>query len=121
MGVRGQMGTDEVTDSQARCWADMPALIAGVQAIADEIGLPFIAAQADLGDPEPMADRDGTPYAETSFRWIEPDYPYLRNRKRAVHVAFLPAPRLVAEPVLYRRPDEGTLGTMCVITCSHQW
>lgn len=102
------MGTDEVTDSQARCWADMPALIAGVQAIGDEIGLPFVAAQADLGDPEPMADRDGSPYAETSFRWIDPDYAYWRDRKLALHVAFLTAARLVAEPFFY---SDGRLGS----------
>src|SRR3546814_9304659 len=90
------------------CWADMPALIAGVQAIGDEIGLPFIAAQADLGDPEPMADRAGSPYAETSFRWIDPDYAYWRDRKLALHVAFLTAERLVAEPFFY---SDGRLGS----------
>src|SRR3546814_8855202 len=86
----------------------MPALIAGGQAIGNEIGLPFIAAQADLGDPEPMADRDGSPYAETSFRWIDPDYAYCRDRKLALHVAFLTAARLVAEPFFY---SDGRLGS----------
>lgn len=49
----------------------MPALVAEVQAAGDAAGLPFIAAQADLGDPEPMSDEDGRPYAETTFRWTD--------------------------------------------------
>src|SRR3546814_17041037 len=99
MGVRGQMGTDEVTDSQARCWADMPALIAGVQAIGDEIGLPFLAAQDDLGDPKPMADRDVSPSSETRLRWISHDYTYWRTRKLALHVDLYPAARRWADPI----------------------
>lgn len=79
----------------------MPALVAEVQAAGDAIGLPYIAAQADLGDPEPMADRDGRPYAETSFRWIDANHAYWRDRKLALHIAFLTAARLTAEPFYY--------------------
>ncbi len=86
----------------------MPALIAAVQAAGDKIGLPYVAAQADLGDPEPMSDEAGRPYAETSFRWIDPDYAYWRDRKLALHIAFLTAARLVAEPFYY---SDGRLGT----------
>ncbi|PZQ21351.1 MAG: LuxR family transcriptional regulator [Sphingopyxis macrogoltabida] len=95
-----------MTDVQALCWERMPGLIAEVQAIGDRIGLPYIAAQADLGDPEPMADRDGRPYAETSFRWVDPDHAYWRDRKLALHLAFLTATRLTAEPFYY---SEGAL------------
>ena len=97
-----------VTDHRAECWAELPPLIAAVQAIGDDIGLPYIAAQADLGDPEPMADRDGRPYAETSFRWVDPQYAYWRDRKLALHIAFLTAARLVAEPFYY---SDGQLRT----------
>lgn len=90
-----------MTDYRTQCWDAMPALIAAVQGAGDAIGLPYIAAQADLGDPEPMGDADGRPYAETSFRWIDPDHAYWRDRKLALHIAFLTAARLVAEPFFY--------------------
>lgn len=97
-----------MTDRRAECWADMPALIDAVQAAGDAIGLPFVAAQADLGDPEPMSDAEGRPYAETSFRWVDPDYAYWRDRKLALQLAFLTAARLTAEPFYY---SDGRLGT----------
>lgn len=90
-----------MTDYRMQCWDAMPALIAAVQGAGDAIGLPYIAAQADLGDPEPMGDANGQPYAETSFRWIDPDHAYWRDRKLALHIAFLTAARLVAEPFFY--------------------
>ena len=101
-----------MTDKRALCWSELPALIADVQAIGDATGLSYIAAQADLGDPEPMADEHGRPYAETSFRWIDPAYAYWRDRKLALHIAFLTAARLVAEnrairPLLARGEEVG--------------
>ena len=95
-------------DERAECWSDMPGLIAAVQAAGDAIGLPYVAAQADLGDPEPMSDAEGRPYAETSFRWVDPDYAYWRDRKLALHIAFLTAARLVGEPFYY---SDGRLRT----------
>ena len=95
-------------DERAECWAEMPALIAAVQTAGDAIGLPYVAAQADLGDPEPMSDAEGRPYAETSFRWVDPDYAYWRDRKLALHIAFLTAARLVGEPFYY---SDGRLRT----------
>ncbi|NIJ35425.1 DNA-binding CsgD family transcriptional regulator [Sphingopyxis panaciterrae] len=97
-----------MTDYRTQCWDAMPALIAAVQGAGDTIGLPYIAAQADLGDPEPMDDANGRPYAETSFRWIDPDHAYWRDRKLALHIAFLTAARLVAEPFFY---SDGRLRT----------
>lgn len=73
-----------LTGPTSQSWATMPALIAAVQAAGDAIGLPFIAAQVDLGGPEPMSDAHGRPYAETSFRWIDPDHAYWRDRKLAL-------------------------------------
>ena len=97
-----------MTDERAECWSDMPGLIAAVQAAGDAIGLSYVAAQADLGDPEPMSDAEGRPYAETSFRWVDPDYAYWRDRKLALHIAFLTAARLTGEPFYY---SDGRLRT----------
>src|SRR3546814_11519125 len=66
------------------------------------------SSDLDLGDPEPMSDAEGRPYAETSFRWIDPDYAYWRDRKLALHIAFLTAARLVGEPFYY---SDGRLRT----------
>ena len=90
-----------MTDHQADCWEKLPALVAEVQAAGMTVGLPFIAAQADLGDPEPMSDREGRPYAVTTFRWIDPAHQYWCDRKLALHVPFLTAARLMAEPFYY--------------------
>ena len=95
-------------DHQRESWAEMPALIAAVQAVGDKIGLPYLAAQGDLGDPEPMSDEVGRPYAETSFKWYDPTHRYWRDRKLALHVAFLTAARLTAEPFFY---SDGRLQT----------
>ncbi|GAO79324.1 MULTISPECIES: helix-turn-helix transcriptional regulator [unclassified Sphingopyxis] len=97
-----------MTDQKAECWAEMPALVTAVQAAGDAVGLPYVAAQADLGDPEPMSDSEGHPYAETTFHWIDPSYAYWRDRKLALQLAFLTAARLVAEPFYY---SDGRLGT----------
>lgn len=97
-----------MTDYRTVCWQQLPALIEAVQAAGDAIGLPFIAAQADLGDPDPMADEQGRPYAETSFKWYDPTHRYWRDRKLALHVAFLTAARLTAEPFFY---SDGRLQT----------
>lgn len=95
-------------DWQARCWAQVPALVSAVQALGEETGLPYIAAQADLGDPAPMSDERGTPYAVSAFRWIDPGHEYWRDRKLALQVPFLTAARLTAEPFWYAG---GALGT----------
>lgn len=86
----------------------MPTLVAAVQEAGEACRLPFIAAQADLGDPEPMSDEYGQPYAVTAFRWIDPAHHYWCDRKLALHVPFLAAARITAEPFFYTR---GTLRT----------
>lgn len=95
-------------DHRERCWAQLPALVSSIQALGERIGLPYIAAQADLGDPEPMSDEQGRPYAETTFRWIDPQYRYWLDRTLALHVPFLSAARLMAEPFYFA---EGKLQT----------
>ena len=88
-------------DHPVNCWTQMPSLVAAVQALGEAIGLPYIAAQADLGDPQPMSDEQGRPYAETTFRWINPEHRYWLDRSLALHVPFLTAARILAEPIYY--------------------
>lgn len=95
-------------DWQALCWDQVPDWVAAVQALGDQAELPFIAAQADLGDPTPMSDEQGIPYAVSTFRWIDPAHEYWLDRKLALQVPFLTAVRLTAEPFWY---SNGTLGT----------
>jgi len=90
-----------VDDRRGQCWAQLPALVRAVRYLGASLGLPFIAAQADLGDPEPMSDESGRPYAETAFRWIDPGHSYWLDRSLALHVPFLTAARLMAEPFYY--------------------
>nr|WP_246623203.1 helix-turn-helix transcriptional regulator [Sphingomonas colocasiae] len=82
-------------------WAVTAASIEAVRAAGIAHGLPFIAAQSDLGDPEPMCDAAGRPYAETSFQWVDPANHYWRNRRLALDSPFLHAARLTAEPFHY--------------------
>lgn len=73
-----------------------------------EIGLPYIAASADIGDPEPMRGADGRPYVETLFRWMDPELKYWKDRAFALRSAFVFASRYSAEPFFY---CDGHFGT----------
>lgn len=88
-------------------WAQLDALADEVAALGVAAGLPYLAAQSDLGDPGAMADRDGRPFAER-FRWMARDAGYWRNRRLALEATLLHAARLIAEPFWYR---EGRVGT----------
>lgn len=92
---------------QGQVWENVSESIDAVVRIGEAHGLPFIAAQSDLGDPEPMSDEQGVPYAESRLRWFE-DTPYWRNRRLALDSPFLHAARLSSEPFYY---VEGTLQT----------
>lgn len=88
-------------------WEDVDALAAEVVSAGERVGLPFSAAQSDLGDPAPMADRDGRAYAER-MRWARPTDDYWRNRSLALRSSFLHAARIFAEPIWYA---DGRLGS----------
>lgn len=90
-----------LVDHRATCWARANQLVAEVQAVGNEIGLPHIAAQADLADPNAMSDEHGVPYASSTFHWINPAREYWRDRKLALNEPFLNACRLVAEPLYF--------------------
>lgn len=69
--------------------------------IGSEMGLPFIAASADVGDPSPLSDADGKPLAQTLFKWIDPDLEYWKDRSFALKAGFIQASRICAEPFYY--------------------
>lgn len=97
-----------IQDPSAICWAQMPALIDEVREAGARIGLPYIAVQSDLGDPHPMSDQQGRPYAETSFEWVNPDDHYWKDRKLALHAPLLTAARIISEPFYF---SKGKLAT----------
>jgi DNA-binding CsgD family transcriptional regulator len=90
-------------DSAAICWPQMPALVDEVREAGARIGLPYIAVQSDLGDPHPMSDQEGRPYAETSFEWLDPNNHYWKDRKLALHAPLLTASRLISEPFYFSK------------------
>ncbi len=67
--MRQASGTDRQIDGEA---AEIDRLAERVQEIGAQIGLPCIAASADIGSPEPMRNSHGQPFAETLFRWVDP-------------------------------------------------
>lgn len=93
-----QMG---MMDHRDVCWSELTQFLAEAQNFANEIGLPYLAAQADLADPQPMSDQQGRPYAETSFEWIDPSATYWLDRKLALGEPFVTATRLAGEPFYY--------------------
>lgn len=69
-----------------------------IDAVGREMGLPFIAVSADIGSPDPVVGPDGKPYAETLFRWIDPELRYWEDRGFALRAHVLHAVRVCAEP-----------------------
>lgn len=69
-----------------------------IEALGQELNLPYIAVSADIGSPDPVMGPDGRPYAETLFRWIDPQLRYWEDRGFALRARVLHAARLCAEP-----------------------
>jgi hypothetical protein len=55
---------------------EVTALARDIAEVGAALGLPCVAASADIGSPEPMIGSDGRPLAETIFRWIDPGLKY---------------------------------------------
>lgn len=98
------MAADEI---QAR-WDAIDRLAIAVRDAGLAAGFPYVAAQSDLGDPEPMSDRNGTPYAAKLFNWIDEPTAYWRDRRLALKSPFLHATRIFGEPIWY---ENGKLGS----------
>lgn len=90
----GDSGADQAHVLQAELARD-------VVRIGGKMGLPFIAASADVGDPAPISDADGLPLAQTLFKWIDPDLEYWKDRSFALKAGFIQASRICAEPFYY--------------------
>ncbi|WP_018147748.1 helix-turn-helix transcriptional regulator [Henriciella marina] len=65
------------------------------------IGLPYVAVSADISSPQPMCDAEGRPFAETIFRWIDPELEYWKDRMFALRSTLVHATRTCAEPFYY--------------------
>jgi DNA-binding CsgD family transcriptional regulator len=69
-----------------------------IDAAGREMNLPYIAVSADIGSPDPVMGPDGRPYAETLFRWIDPELRYWEDRGFALRARVIHATRVCAEP-----------------------
>ncbi|MBL8544529.1 MAG: helix-turn-helix transcriptional regulator [Hyphomonadaceae bacterium] len=96
--MRQASGTDRQIDGKA---AEIDRLAERVQEIGAQIGLPCIAASADIGSPEPMRNSHGQPFAETLFRWVDPDLRYWEDRSFALRAFFIQGVRVCSEPFFY--------------------
>lgn len=63
--------------------------------------LPYIAAAVDVSDPSPICDTNGRPYAETLFKWFDPDLDYWNDRTFALRSGFVHAARICSEPFYF--------------------
>lgn len=97
----------ERTTSAGPDWSQADALADQLMRAGTAAGLPFVAAQSNLGDPAPMADREGRPYA-SRLPWVGGDNSYWRNRQLALKSTFLHAARIFAEPIWFA---DGVLGS----------
>lgn len=104
-----QWPVQQASESDRRDIAvEIDRLAARVQQAGDDIGLPCIAASADIGSPEPMRDANGRPFAETLFHWVTPDLRYWEDRGFALRSFFIHAVRVCSEPFFFR---QGKLAT----------
>lgn len=74
------------------------------QRVADigaAIKLPDIAVSADISSTEPVCNSNGRPYAETLFRWVDPDLKYWHDHSFALRAPFVMALRCTAEPFYF--------------------
>jgi DNA-binding CsgD family transcriptional regulator len=81
-------------------WDEIDALADRIVAVGAAAGLPFVAAQSDIGDPAPMVDRHGRPFAER-LPWLAADSRYWHDRRLALKATFVHAARACAEPIWY--------------------
>lgn len=77
------------------------ALAREIAAMAARIGLPALAAAADIGSSKPPVGSDGRPLAETVFHWIDPTFRYWEDHAFGLRAAFIHATRACAEPFYF--------------------
>lgn len=81
--------------------ADAEALAREIVETGTRIGLPFVAAAADISSAVPPAGADGRPLAETTFRWVDPNLRYWEDHGFALRAAFIHAARACSEPFYF--------------------
>lgn len=84
-------------------FAEVMALARHIDQTGRDVGLPYVAATADISDPAPMAGPDGRPMAETVFRWIDPNLTYWKDRAFALRAGIIRIVRVCAEPFFYHQ------------------
>ena len=77
----------------ARFLRESEALAHEIVAMGARIGLPFVAAAADISSAHPPLGVDGRPLAETVFQWIDPALRYWEDHSFALKAAFIHAAR----------------------------
>lgn len=77
---------------------EVQRLAAAIAATGKRIGLPYIAASADISSPRPLIDREGHPLAESVFPWLDPDLRYWEDPGFALRASIIQACRVCAEP-----------------------
>ena len=95
------------------------ALAHEVSRTGQDLGLPYNAVSADIGSPEPMVDADGRPFAETLFRWIDPELQYWKDRAFALRSAMVHATRTCAEPFYFGKGELGSWRPNEALQASH--
>lgn len=86
---------------------DISALAREVSDMGAAIGLPLVAACADISSSRPALDENGTPIAAL-FEFSRPSGRYWQSRDLALHNAIVTMVRQIAEPFYY---DNGLVGT----------
>lgn len=81
--------------------ADAEALAHEIVRFGARIGLPSVAAAADISSPLPPAGLDGRPFAETIFSWVDPNLRYWEDHGFALRAAFIHASRACSEPFYF--------------------
>ncbi len=95
-------------DASLSLETQLSTLARDVSDTGETIGLPYIAVSPDIASPMPMMDADGRPFAETVFRWIDPELKYWEDRSFALRSALVHATRTCAEPFYF---EHGRLGS----------
>lgn len=98
--MRQASGTDR-TQPPSAVALEVDRLAAEVAAIGEQIGLPCIAASADIGSPSPIRDSNGKPFAGSLFKWVDPGLRYWEDRGFALRSYFIHAVRVCSEPIYY--------------------
>lgn len=89
-----------MTDSETPL-AAAEALAREIADVGARLGLPHVAAAADISSSHPPTGSDGRPMAETIFRWVDPKLRYWEDHAFALKAAFIHASRACAEPFYF--------------------